>query len=194
MDIERCMVTSDELARYREIPIAYFSRTWFRVERPDVGLGGLRLVEETLPEERRFDYDGFDEGRVFRWARWDLGNWRLFYAVEDGVRVGGAVGAWKTEDVNMLEGRDDLAVLWDIRVDPAHRGGGIGRALVDAVSGWAIENGCVELKIETDTYNVPGCRFYSAIGCELRSIRKTPNPDYPDEHQLLWYLNLASPT
>lgn len=40
-------------------------------------------------------------------------------------RVGGAVVAWRTPGADMLEGRDDLAVLWDIRVHPEYRGRGI---------------------------------------------------------------------
>ena len=77
----------------------------------------------------------------------------------------------------MLEGRDDLVCLWDLRVVAEHRDAGVGRALVEAVKVWATSNSCGEPKIETDTYNVAACRFYSAIGCELRSIRKNSGPD-----------------
>jgi GNAT superfamily N-acetyltransferase len=193
MNIECHNVTSDELARYREISIGYCAKTRFRVDRSDRGLGGLPFVEENLSAEVWFDYDAQDEQGVFRWERRNLENWQIFYVVDSGIRVGGAVGARKTHDVNMLEDRDDLACLWDLRVSVEHRGTGIGRKLVDAAKEWATENGCIELKIETDTYNVPACRFYSAIGCELRTIRLNPDPDWPEEHQLLWYLELNPP-
>ena len=46
------------------------------------------------------------------------------------------------------------------------------------------------LKIETQDDNVPACRFYAAKGCELRGIHHGMYVEYPDEVQLLWYLNL----
>ena len=62
-----------------------------------------------------------------RWAtRVDVTNWGLISAHEPGRRVGGAVVAFGTAGVSMLEGRGDLAVLWDIRVHPASRSSGIG--------------------------------------------------------------------
>lgn len=190
MNVECHNVTSAELERYRQISIAYRAETRFRVDRPNDGLDGLHLVEEPLPESRYFDYDAHHELGVFRWERWNLENWRIFYAIEEGTRIGGAVGAWKTEDVNMLEDREDLACVWDLRIDEPHRGQGIGRILVHAIAAWATDNGCVELKIETDNYNTSACRFYAAIGCELRSIQKSADPGWPDEYQLLWYLDL----
>jgi ribosomal protein S18 acetylase RimI-like enzyme len=41
----------------------------------------------------------------------------------------GAVVVLKTPSLTMLEGRDDLAMLWDIRVSPEARGQGVGTAL-----------------------------------------------------------------
>ena len=193
MEIECHNVTSDELKRYREISIGYRAESRFRVDRPDGGLKGLHLIEEKLTESMWIDYDALEVEGVFRWERWNLENWKTFYAVDSGSHVGGAIGAWKTQDVNMLEGREDLECLWDLRVVAEHRGTGVGRALVEAVKVWATSISCGELKIETDTYNVAACRFYSTIGCELRSIRKNPGPDWPDEHQLLWYLDISVP-
>jgi hypothetical protein len=85
-------------------------------------------MEENLPEEVWFGYDAQDERGVFRWERWNLENWQIFYVVDSGIRVGGAGGARKTHDVNVLEDRDNLACLWDLRVDVAHRGRAIGSA------------------------------------------------------------------
>ena len=87
----------------------------------------------------------------------------------------------------MLEGRDDLAVLWDIRVAPPFRRTGVGRHLFDAVETWARPQGCRELKIETQDVNVAACRFYAAMGCELRVVRPGAYPEHPEETQMLWY-------
>ena len=91
----------------------------------------------------------------------------------------------------MLEGRDDLAVLWDIRVSPKHRGQGIGRRLMDRVASWARVRQCRWLKIETQNTNVPVCRFYASCGCRLGGIHPGAYTDLPDEVMLLWYLDLA---
>jgi ribosomal protein S18 acetylase RimI-like enzyme len=104
--------------------------------------------------------------------------------------VGGAVAAWNTPSVDMLEGRSDLAVLWDVRVDPEYRERGVGHCLFTAVTDWARTRGCRTLKVETQNINVPACRFYARQGCELRTIRSDAYPDLPDEVQLLWYKRL----
>lgn len=68
--------------------------------------------------------------------------------------------AWQTPGVNILEGREDLAVLWDIRVDSAYRREGVGEKLFWRTVEWARIKGCKLLKVETQNINVPACRFY----------------------------------
>jgi len=68
-------------------------------------------------------------------------------AEEAGNYVGGAAVAFNTNGVNMLEGRSDLAVLWDIRVRPERRGRGVGKALFHASADWARPRGCHQLKV-----------------------------------------------
>jgi GNAT superfamily N-acetyltransferase len=92
----------------------------------------------------------------------------------------------------MLEGRADLAVLWDIRVAPAARRHGVGTALFEAAQIWALDNGCRQLKIETQNINVAACRFYARQGCVLRAARHGVYPECPDEIQLLWYKDMSA--
>ena len=92
----------------------------------------------------------------------------------------------------MLEGRRDLAVLWDIRVDPQTRGLGVGSALFRAAERWARTRGCRTLKIETQNTNVPACTFYARQGCILKEIKRSAYPQLPDEIQMLWYKTLAT--
>jgi GNAT superfamily N-acetyltransferase len=87
----------------------------------------------------------------------------------------------------MFEGRGDLALLWDIRVAPGHRGRGVGRALFEATEAWALTRGCRELKVETQNINTPACRFYAALGCQLRVVRENAYPECPGETQFLYY-------
>ena len=92
----------------------------------------------------------------------------------------------------MLAGRDDIAVLWDIRVHPDHRRSGIGTALFAEVVKWSRQKSCKYLKIETQNINVPACRFYAKQGCRLGEINRFAyiEPRVAHEVMLVWYLNL----
>ena len=92
----------------------------------------------------------------------------------------------------MLEGRTDLAVLWDIRVQPEFRRHGIGSALFQASEQWALKKNCSQLKVETQNINVPACRFYAREGCILGAIHRFAYKDFPNEVQLLWYKQLIA--
>jgi GNAT superfamily N-acetyltransferase len=120
-------------------------------------------------------------------ARFDTSQWALFVARADGRCVGGATVAYRTPGLDMLESRTDLAVLWDTRIAPSFRGRGVGRRLFESAEAWASARGCRELKVETQNVNVAACRFYSALGCELRIVREGAYPQCPGETQLLWY-------
>ena len=104
--------------------------------------------------------------------------------------MGAAVVAFDTPGMAILEGRDDLAVLWNLRVAPRLRGQGLGAALFRAAERWAVRHGCRELEVETQNVNVAACRFYARQGCSLGSIRLFAYRDFPGEAQLLWYKDL----
>lgn len=188
---------TDLLTEYAAIPISYEVRSILRVEAIENGLGGLRLVEEPVSSPYIKDYDAFEDGPPTTWERqFDLRNWGFVLAQDEagGSPVGGATIAWNTNGVNMLEGRSDLAVLWDIRVQLHRRGQGIGAALLSAAANWARQRGCTMLKIETQNVNVPACRFYLSQGCELGVIHRygyAGQPHVAHETMLIWYLRLA---
>ncbi len=151
--------------------------------------GGFVLTERKLDAPYVKDYDAM-EGPA-QWAcRFDVSNWALFVARADGVRVGGAAVACKTPNLTMLEGRDDLAVLWDLRVDRDARRQGVGSALFGAVEAWAAAQGFLQLKVETQNINVAACRFYARQGCVLRAANRLAYPQLPNEIQLLWFKDL----
>lgn len=182
---EESIVVAPELAR---IPISFKVESILEVAAADGGLGGLILSERRLEIPYVKDYDMMEGENPTEWpARFDVSNWGLIGAHSNGMRIGGAVIAFNTQGVNMLEGRRDLAVLWDIRVSPEARGRGVGSALFQAVEAWAAERGCGQLKIETQNINVPACRFYARQGCTLGSINRFAYCELPDEVQLLWY-------
>ncbi|MBM3506487.1 MAG: GNAT family N-acetyltransferase [Alphaproteobacteria bacterium] len=95
-----------------------------------------------------------------------------------------------TPGIDLLEGRRDLAVIWDIRVAPGWRRCGVGSDLFAAAERWARARDCTEVKVETQNINVAACRFYEKQGCELRAANRGVYPTLRDEVQLLWYKEL----
>ena len=180
----------DRLRSYGEISISFTVASKYGVDADARGRNCWRLTEERVDPPYVKDYDSGSE-RPLRWAQeWDLANWVILAAYEESARLGGAVVAWKTPGVDLLEGRDDLAVLWDLRVHPDHRRQGIGQRLFDHAVAWARTKGCQQLKVETQNINVPACRFYAKQGCYHGAVKHGAYPEYPDEVQLLWYLDL----
>lgn len=176
------------LAEYASVPIAFEVRERLAVVAPDAGLRGLHLVAEPVHTPYVKDYDAAPGNGPAAWAtRFDLARWGILSAWAGAERVGGAAVAWNSPGVEMLEGRADLAVLWDLRVAPAWRGHGVGSALFRAVEAWGLARGAAWLKVETQNVNVLACRFYARQGCVLGAVHRFAYPALPDEVQLLWY-------
>ena len=181
-------VTPGALDEHGRISIAFMVDRILEVTLADGGMGGISLTETRVADPYAKDYDTGTGGSPARWAeRFDVSNWGLIGARQDGTRVGGAVLAFRTPDLYMLGGRDDIAVLWDIRVAPEQRGAGVGSALFRAAEDWAGARGCGWLKIETQNVNAAACRFYQKMGCTLGGIDRFAYPELPREVQLLWW-------
>jgi len=193
LDIREEPLTPAVLSEHASIPIAFVVDRILEVRLLDSGRGGISLTETAVTDPYVKDYDALEGAGPQRWpGRFDVSNWGLITARRDGASVGGAVIASKTPGLHMLGGRDDVAVLWDIRVSPRERGGGVGSALFRAAEDWATARGCRWLKIETQNVNVPACRFYHKMGCTLGAIDRYAYPDQPAEVRLLWWKALAT--
>ncbi len=180
------------LKEYARIPIAFEVREIFDVAAREDVPGKFVLTRRGLEVPYVKDYDAIEGESPAHWAeRFDVSNWEFLAARFEGRRVGGAALALDTASIDMLEGRGDLAVLWDIRVAPEARGQGVGASLFRAAEARAAARGCRQLKIETQNINLPACRFYARQGCELRAINRFAYPQFPDEIQLLWYKELS---
>jgi GNAT superfamily N-acetyltransferase len=189
MDIAISREPISDLEEYCRIPMTIQVTEVLDVTVRGDGLGGFTLTPRRLQEPYRKDYDAIEAPMTWP-TRFNLSGWQLFAAYLDGRRVGGATAAADTPGLLMLEGRRDLAVLWDIRVSPDARRQGVGSALFHAVEEWSSERGNRQLKIETQNVNVPACRFYARQGCVLGAIHRFAYPELPDEVQLLWYKDL----
>jgi GNAT superfamily N-acetyltransferase len=180
------------VAELGQVPISFTVRRVFDVVATDNTPGQFELLERQVEKPYLKNYDEMNEEGPTEWTRsFDTSNWGFVRAELSGTLVGGAVIACKTPNVTMLEGREDLAVLWDIRVSPELRRQGVGSALFLAVEEWAISRGCRQLKIETQNINVPACNFYARHGCRLGAVTRLAYPELPAEIQLLWYKDLG---
>jgi GNAT superfamily N-acetyltransferase len=180
------------LAEYARVPIVFTVDRVLDVTNRDDGRGAFALSERRLELPYDKDYDAIPGEGPLQWARrFDLSTWALFTARFASRIVGGATVAFDTPGLTMLEGRRDLAVLWDIRVSPDARRQGVGSALFARVEAWARLRGCRHLKVETQNINVRACRFYERQGCQLRAIHPAAYPQLPEEIQFLWYKDLS---
>jgi GNAT superfamily N-acetyltransferase len=59
--------------------------------------------------------------------------------------------------------------LEDLYVQPAHRGCGLGKALITAVAKLAVERGCGRYEWTVLDWNQPAINFYHSLGAEMKS-------------------------
>ncbi|MFI5200950.1 MAG: GNAT family N-acetyltransferase [Candidatus Kapaibacterium sp.] len=187
IEIREEVPTPETISNYCTIPMA------FRVESRFIPRlladSKWELDEKHVSQPYIKDYD--KDKSPHEWAhRFNLSKWAVLSAYEGDERCGGAIIAFDTPGIGMLEGRSDLAVIWDIRVHPDFRHKGIGTRLFTEAIKLATARGCKEIKIETQNINVPACKFYAQMGCELRVVRPGAYPTLPDEIQFLWFKEL----
>ncbi len=191
MPIRILEIGPERLGEYATIPIKLEVKSVLQVDLVDEGLGGILLHEEPIEKPYLKDYDSFGDVPT-DWPRhFDVSNWGFFLAMDRDRFAGGAAVAFEPRGVDMLEGRGDLAVLWDLRVPPPYRGAGI--PLFRYAAEWSKKRGCRQLKVETQNINVPACRFYQRMGCRLGEIRRfgyAAVPAVASEVMLCWYLEL----
>lgn len=179
------------LGEYATVSIAFEVRGVVDIAAAPIAGDPLMLIERAVSPSVIKDYDAAsDEGPRSWLTRFALSRWALFAAYRNGVRVGGAAIVRSTTEVELLDGRQDLALLWDLRVAPDMRRCGVGIALLQAAERWAADQGARWLKVETQDLNVPACRFYLRNGFQLRTVHVNAYPSLPHEKQLLWYKRL----
>ncbi len=183
---------STDLAVYASIPIAFSVTSVIDLTRLRVGAPRQELHEIPLAQISTKDYDALPGNGPTAWpTRFDLRHWAFALASHAGRRVGGATVVVGAPDVDLCMGREDHAILWDIRVAPGERGQGIGAGLLAAAVTAARTRDARHLRVETQQINVAACRFYQRMGFLLEAINRDAYPDLPDEVQLLWGMDLT---
>jgi ribosomal protein S18 acetylase RimI-like enzyme len=179
--------------KYDSIPMRVNVKSYYKIEKINRGLGGFTLVETPVEKPYIKDFCIGDDETVARWERFGLSHWAFFMAFDGERPVGAAAVASRSKTADMLEGRDDLAVLWDIRVDEAYKHQGVGQSLFDMAVNWSREQGLVQMKIECQNNNVPAVKFYHKQGAVLSVINEYAyynESEYRHETMFIWFLDL----
>ncbi len=185
-------VDTASFPQYDQIPMRVLVSSHYRIEKHNRGLGGFAFIETPVEPYIKDFCTGEDESAE-RWKRFDLRNWAFFMAFHGARPVGAAAVASRDQNLRMLAGREDLAVLWDIRVEEAYKHQGVGQALFDLAADWSRRQGLTQMKIECQNVNVPAVRFYHKQGAVLAAIDENAyahEPDCRHETQLIWVLDL----
>lgn len=181
------------LAQYVRVPMSFEVTSRFEIEVTDEGRRTLSAHPRPVKPTWIKNYDAMPHAHPSTWPhRFDLTNWGFLSAHIGDDLVGGVAIAHASPGVEMLNGRDDLAVLWDLRVAAKWRRRGVARALLTATDQWALDRGCREIKVETQNINVPACRLYSSHGFSLSSVDEYAYPELPGEIQLGWSKDLTA--
>ena len=176
VEVEIREESAGALADHGAVAAAFEVERIYHVGRSRTGAPVLR--ERRVSEPWCKDYDAVPGNRPADWAgRFDVSGWTLVSAWREDRRVGGIVIAERT-------------LIWDLRVDPALRGTGIGGRLFAAAERWIRAHGGRRVEVETQNVNVPACRLYESRGCHLHRVDPGAYVDFPDEVQLLWQKRL----
>lgn len=126
------------------------------------------MLEEVRVEPYIKDLSIYERATEYE-NQFDITNWRFYMAFDGDIPVGAMTVVGETEGLNMLYGRKDACVLWDIRVADAYKHNGIGQKLLDMGVVNAKKDGYQQMIIECQNNNVPACKFYHKQGAVLSS-------------------------
>jgi len=99
----------------------------------------------------------------------------LLVAVNDGVVIG--VGCVRRIGPATAE-------VKRMYVRPAHRGGGLGRALLDALLGAAEGDGCAVVRLDSAAFMTAAHQLYRSRG--FREIAPSPESEIPERYRDHW--------
>lgn len=176
---------------YDEVSMNVDVHSEYKVKRINDGLGGF-LLEEVQVQPYVKDLSIYERASEYE-KQFDIANWRFYMAFDGEKPVGAMTVAGTTDGLNMLYGRKDACVLWDIRVADTYKHKGIGQKLLDMGVAGAKRDGYRQMIIECQNNNVPACKFYLKQGAVLSKVDMYAyylEPEIRDEIQFVWYLDI----
>jgi len=157
-------MTSADVARLAEIDSNFESPLYLDVVKEVEGLNVTwRLIERPLDEPfvcTDFDFDDKERREIAQRMETDDGLWLV---AESAGRLVGAV------DVQQQAWRK-AGWVWNIAVDRAYRGRGLGREMLERVLEWGRRQGLRAIILEAQTNNWHACRFYQRFGFQLSGL------------------------
>ena len=174
------------LANYASIPISFDVHSV--VDIVSMRVGDSTFSTRSVAPSTRKDYDALPGNDPQSWSRrFDVRNWIVLAAYCADRRVGGAIAIEDRVRSAPAGNEPTFATLWDLRVEPASRGRGVGRALIGAAEDAVLRAGFAGLEVETQDNNAPACRLYAACGYTLRAVTAAAYSDVPDEARIVWH-------
>ena len=176
---------------YDEIDMLVHVKSIYLLKKINRGLNGIILSEEIVDEYIK-DLGKYECAKDYE-KEFNISNWGFYMAFDNDKAIGAVTIVSRTDNVNMLDGRDDLGILWDIRVGDGYKHRGIGQKLFNLAVEWCKNKGLKQLKIECQNNNVPASNLYHKQGAILSKIDEYAyyhEKECRDEVQLIWYLNI----
>ncbi|CEG26210.1 GNAT family N-acetyltransferase [Bacillus sp. B-jedd] len=177
--------------QYDTIPMLVHVKSILALKKIENGLGGI-LLEETPVKEYIKDLGSYAKATEYA-AEFDITNWGFFMAFDGEKPIAAATIVAKPKDIRLVDGREDLCLLWDLRVDDCYKQQGVGTTLLNMSVEWSRSKGYQQMKIECQNNNVQACKFYKKQGAVLGKVDEYAyytEAAVKNEVQLVWYLNL----
>ena len=95
--------------------------------------------------------------------------------------------------VCVQEDKNNMARVWELRVEHGHRHHGIATSLMNTVKAWALARGLHWLRAETQDVHVTACMFYRDYGFVIGGFDRLylqATPGSEDETAIVWYLEV----
>ncbi len=161
---------AEDIPRLVEVRPGFISETLLKVEKTGMGYeGGWQLHEVPLdkPYEKGagYDFDAHERQNILERLTKNNSLEEVLIESETG-RITGVL------DV-AAENWRRVAWIWNIMLDVDARGLGIGQEWVERTIAWARQRRLRAVMLETQTNNVPACKFYQQMGFQLVGIHET---------------------
>lgn len=180
-------LTQADIERLPEMELNFQAEAYLAVEKVVEGLNVTwRLVERPLdPPFISVDYNIDEQDRAEIAQRLKASD-GLYLVAEHQGRLVALLDlereAWR-----------DTGMIWNIAVDRAYRRQGLGTRLIRRAIKWGRRRRLRALALETQTNNLPACRFYQKMGFQLCGLDDHFYSNHDIERKevaLFWYYEL----